>query len=30
MYLQKVEKKTLSAFDEKPKYENAIGSLPWN
>ena len=30
MYLQKVEKKTLNAFDEKRKYENAIESLPWN
>ena len=30
MFLQKVEKKTLSTFDEKRKYENAIESLPWN
>ena len=30
MYLQKVEKKSLSAFDEKRKYVNAIESLPWN
>ena len=29
MYLQKIEKKTLSAFDEKREYKNADESLPW-
>ena len=30
MYLQKVEKKSLNAFDEKRKYINETESLPWN
>ena len=30
IYLQKVCKFTLSAFDEKRKILNEIGSIPWN
>ena len=30
MYLQKVRKSTLSAFDEKRKYLNEIESIPCN
>ena len=29
MFLQKVEKKTLNAFDEKRKYINETESIPW-
>ena len=30
MYLQLVQKSTLSPFDDKRCYKNNIGSKPWN
>ena len=30
MYMQKVTKNSLSAFDEKRKYINNIESIPWD
>ena len=30
MYLQKITKNSLSAFDEKRKYINNIESIPWD